>query len=109
MKVQAKMLNTRISAQKVRIVANEVRGDSVAKALDKLAFSPKKAAGLVKKVLESAISNAENNNGLDIDNLKIAEIFADKGTTLKRFRARAKGRGTRILKRSSHITVVVSE
>jgi len=109
MKVQAKMLNTRISAQKVRIIANEVRGDAVAKALDKLAFSPKKAASLVKKVLESAISNAENNNGLDIDNLKISEIFVDKGMTLKRFRARAKGRGTRILKRSSHITVVVSE
>jgi large subunit ribosomal protein L22 len=109
MKVQAKMLNTRISAQKVRIIANEVRGDAVGKALDKLAFSPKKAARLVKKVLESAISNAENNNGLDIDNLKIAEIFVDKGMTLKRFRARAKGRGTRILKRTSHITVVVSE
>jgi len=109
MKVQAKMLNTRISAQKVRIIANEVRGDAVGKALDKLAFSPKTAARLVKKVLESAISNAENNNGLDIDNLKIAEIFVDKGMTLKRFRARAKGRGTRILKRTSHITVVVSE
>lgn len=109
MKVQAKMLNTRISAQKVRIIANEVRGDAVGKALDKLSFSPKKAASLVKKVLESAISNAENNFGLDIDNLKIAEIFVDKGMTLKRFRARAKGRGTRILKRSSHITVVVSE
>ena len=109
MKVQAKMLNTRISAQKVRIIANEVRGDAVGKALDKLAFSPKKAARLIKKVLESAISNAENNNGLDIDNLKIAEIFVDKGMTLKRFRARAKGRGTRILKRTSHITVVVSE
>ena len=109
MKVQAKMLNTRISAQKVRIVANEVRGVAVGKALDILAFSPKKAARLVKKVVESAISNAENNNGLDIDNLKISEIFVDKGMTLKRFRARAKGRGTRILKRTSHITVVVSE
>lgn len=109
MEVHAKVKNQRISAQKVRLVANEIRGNNVASALDKLAFSTKKSAALVKKVLESAISNAENNAGLDIDALKISKIYVDEGTTLKRFRARAKGRGTRILKRTSNLTVVVSE
>lgn len=109
MEVHAKVKNQRISAQKVRLIANEIRGSNVASALDKLAFSTKKSASLVKKVLESAISNAENNAGLDIDALKVCKIFVDEGTTLKRFRARAKGRGTRILKRTSNLTVVVSE
>jgi len=109
MQVQAKTKNQRISPQKARLIADEVRGDAVAVALDKLTFSTKKSAQLVKKVLESAISNAENNFSLDIDSLKVAKIFVDKGVTLKRFRARAKGRGTRILKRTSHITVVVSD
>ena len=108
MEVRAKVKNERISPQKVRIVANEVRGNSVATAIDKLTFSNKKAAALIKKVLISAISNAENNFGLDIDELKVSNILVDKGTTLKRFRARAKGRGTRILKRTSHIVVVVA-
>ena len=93
----------------MRLIANEIRGNSVDSALEKLSFSTKKSASLVKKVLESAISNAENNAGLDIDSLKVAKIFVDKGTTLKRFRARAKGRGTRILKRTSNLVVVVSE
>lgn len=109
MEVQAKVKNERISAQKVRLIADEIRGNNVARALDKLTFSTKKSAALVKKVLESAISNAENNSGLDIEALKVSKIFVDKGTTLKRFRARAKGRGTRILKRTSHLTVVVSD
>ena len=108
MEVRAKVKDQRISPQKARIVADEIRGNKVATAIDKLAFSNKKAATLIKKVLESAISNAENNFGLDIDELKVSNIFVDKGTTLKRFRARAKGRGTRILKRTSHIVVVVA-
>jgi large subunit ribosomal protein L22 len=108
MEVRARVKSQRISPQKARIVANEVKGDSVAAAIDKLTFSNKKAATLIKKVLESAISNAENNFGLDIDELKVLNIFVDKGITLKRFRARAKGRGTRILKRTSHIVVVVA-
>lgn len=109
MEVRAKIINQRISPQKVRLIADEVRGDNVDVALEKLTFSTKKASKLVKKVLESAIANAENNFSLDIDLLKISQIFVDKGMTLKRFRARAKGRGTRILKRTSHITIVVSD
>lgn len=109
MEVRAKVTNQRISAQKVRLVANEVRGDKVDVALNKLIFNTKKSAQLVKKVIESAIANAENNFSLDIDALKIHQIFVDEGTTLKRFRARAKGRGARIFKRTSHITVIVSD
>ena len=81
----------------------------VEKALNLLMFSPKKAAGLVRKVLESAIANAEHNEGADVDELKVAAIYVDEARTMKRFRARAKGRGTRILKRSSHITVTVGD
>ena len=109
MEVRAKIINQRISPQKVRLIADEIRGDKVEIAMEKLAFSTKKASSLVQKVLESAISNAENNFSLDIDLLKISQVFVDKGMTLKRFRARAKGRGTRILKRTSHITIVVSD
>ena len=99
----------RISAQKARLVADQVRGKAVGEALDLLAFSPKKAAGLVKKVLESAIANAEHNEGMDIDELKVSSIFVDEGMTMKRIRPRAKGRADRILKRSCHITVKVAE
>ncbi|MDH5182678.1 MAG: 50S ribosomal protein L22 [Gammaproteobacteria bacterium] len=109
MEVAAKLTFARISAQKTRLVADQVRGLSVDKALQTLAFSPKKAAGIVKKVLESAIANAEHNDGADIDELKVSKIFVDEGPTHKRMRARAKGRGNRILKRTSHITVVVGE
>jgi len=109
MEVAAKLTFARISAQKTRLVADQVRGLSVDKALQTLAFSPKKAAVIVKKVLESAIANAEHNDGADIDELKVAKIFVDEGPTHKRMRARAKGRGNRILKRTSHITVVVGE
>ena len=99
----------RISAQKARLVADLVRGQDVASALQILSFSEKKGADLIKKVVESAIANAENNEGADVDRLKIATIMVDEGPVLKRFRARAKGRGARILKRTSHIQVTVSE
>jgi len=105
----AKLTNAKISAQKLRLVADQVRNMPVEKALDLLTFSNKKAAGIVKKVLESAIANAEHNDGADIDELNVSTIFVDEGPTQKRWRARAKGRGNRILKRSSHITVTVAE
>ena len=109
METLAKLSHVRISPQKVRLVADQVRGLPIEQALQILAFSPKKAAVLVKKVLESAIANAEHNDGADIDELKVARIYVDQGPTLKRMRARAKGRGTRILKRTSHIVVAVAE
>lgn len=99
----------RISAQKARLVADQIRGKAVSEALELLAFSPKKGAELVKKVLESAIANAEHNDGMDIDELKVSSIFVDEGMTMKRIRPRAKGRADRILKRSCHITVKVAE
>jgi large subunit ribosomal protein L22 len=105
--MQAILRSTRISPQKARLVADQVRGMPVAKALDLLKFSDKKAAHIIYKVVYSAVANAENNNGADVDELKIASIMIDEGPILKRFMARAKGRGTRISKRTSHITVVV--
>lgn len=99
----------RISAQKARLVADQVRGKAVGEALELLAFSPKKAAELVKKVLESAVANAEHNEGMDIDELKVSTIYVDEAMTMKRIRPRAKGRADRILKRSCHITVKVAE
>ena len=107
METFALMRNAHISAQKGRLVADQVRGMPVDKALQLLLHSTKKAAHLVKKVVESAIANAEHNNGADVDELKVSRIFVDEGPALKRFHARAKGRGARILKRTSHITVVV--
>ena len=109
MNATAKLRGARISAQKVRLVADQVRGMPVEKAEQLLAFSTKKAAHIVKKVLLSAIANAEHNDGADIDELSISAIMVDEGPTMKRGRARAKGRGTRILKRTSHITVTVDE
>ena len=109
MQVTARLKGARISPQKVRLVADQVRGMPVEQAEQVLAFSPQKAAHIVKKVLLSAIANAEHNEGADIDELKIATIMVDEGPTLKRGRARAKGRGTRILKRTSHITVNVAD
>lgn len=109
MQVSAKLKQIHISPQKCRLVADQVRGMPVEKALNLLMFSPKRAAGLVRKVLESAIANAEHNEGADIDELSVAAIYINEGRTLKRFRARAKGRGTRILKRNSHITVTVGD
>ena len=107
MEAKAILRTARISPQKARLVADQVRGMPVARAADLLQFSDKKAAAMIRKVLWSAISNAENNLGADIDELKITSIMVDEGPVLKRFMARAKGRGTRILKRTSHITVVV--
>ncbi|HEV2607922.1 MAG TPA: 50S ribosomal protein L22 [Xanthomonadaceae bacterium] len=107
MEAKAILRSARISPQKARLVADQVRGLQVARASNLLQFSDKKAAHLIRKVLMSAISNAENNQGADVDDLKVASIFVDEGPMLKRFMARAKGRGTRILKRTSHITVVV--
>ena len=109
MEVSATLKQAHISAQKARLVADQVRGLPVERALNVLMFSPKKAAAMVRKVLESAIANAEHNEGADIDELKVSAIFVDEARTLKRFRARAKGRGTRILKRNSHITVKVGD
>lgn len=107
MRVNAQHKNARISAQKARLVADLIRGKDVAQGLNILAFSPKKGAELIKKVLESAIANAEHNNGADIDELKVVTIFVDKGPSLKRFQARAKGRGNRIEKQTCHINVTV--
>lgn len=107
MRVNAQHKNARISAQKARLVADLIRGKDVAQALNILTFSPKKGAELIKKVLESAIANAEHNNGADIDGLKVVTIFVDKGPSLKRFQARAKGRGNRIEKQTCHINVTV--
>ena len=109
MNATAKLRGARISAQKVRLVANQVRGMPVEKAEQLLAFSTKKAAHIVKKVLLSAIANAEHNDGADIDELSISTIMVDEGPTMKRGRARAKGRGTQILKRTSHITLTVAD
>ena len=109
MEVAARLKGARISAQKARLVADQVRGMPVEEALDLLEFSPKKAAHIVKKVLNSAIANAENNEGADVDELKVSSIFVDEGMTMKRLRPRAKGRADRILKRSCHITVKVAD
>ena len=99
--------NIHLSAQKGRLVADQIRGLPVAQALNILAFSPKKGAGIIKKALESAIANAEHNDGADIDELKVKTIYIDKATSLKRFIARAKGRGNKIEKQTCHITVSV--
>ena len=109
MQTSAKHRQAKISAQKCRLVADQVRGMPVEKALTLLTFSNKKAAVLVRKVLESAIANAEHNDGADIDELKVASIYVDQGPSMKRMRARAKGRGNRIVKRTSHITVTVAD
>jgi large subunit ribosomal protein L22 len=107
MEVKAIHRGASISAQKTRLVADQIRGLSIARALNILTFSPKKAAGIVKKVVESAIANAEHNAGADIDELKVKSIYVDKATSLKRFTARAKGRGNRIEKQTCHITVTL--
>ena len=109
MQVNAKLSGANMSAQKARLVADQIRGKSVESAIDLLTFSPKKAAHVVKKVLMSAISNAEHNEGADIDELKISTIYVDEGKTMKRWRPRARGRANQILKRTCHITVTVSD
>ena len=109
MEVSAKLSNAPLSAQKARLVGDQIRGLPVDKALNILTFSSKKAAGIIKKVLESAVANAEHNNSADIDDLRVATIFVDEATTLKRVSARAKGRANHILKRTCHITIKVAE
>ncbi len=109
MEVAAKLKHARISAQKCRLIADQIRGLPVERALQVLTFSPKKAAGIFKKVLESAIANAEHNEGADIDELKVSRVFVDEGPTYKRWQARAKGSVNHIFKRTSHITVAVAD
>ena len=109
MEVSATLKYTRASVQECRLVCDQIRGMPVDKALDTLRFSNKKAAMIIKKVLDSAIANAEHNQGADIDELKISKVFTDQGSTYKRMHARAKGRGCRILKPTCHITVMVSD
>ena len=109
MEVTAKLRYARISPQKCRLVADVVRGTPVGSALATLKFMPKKGAELVRKLLESAVANAEHNHGADVDDLKVSLIHVDAAPVLKRFAARAKGRGARIVKRNSHITVGVSD
>jgi large subunit ribosomal protein L22 len=109
METNAILRGVRLSAQKGRLVADLVRGKPVDQALNILSFNPKKGAGIIKKVLESAIANAEHNDGADIDALKVKVIHVEKGAVLKRFMARAKGRGNRILKPTCHIYVTVGD
>lgn len=109
MRAEATLKHARISAQKARLVADLIRGQRVEQALNTLSFSTKKGAALVKKVLESAIANAEHNAGADVDELKVESIQVNEGPTMKRIMARAKGRANRIMKRTSHITLTVAE
>jgi len=109
METMAKLTGARLSAQKARLVADQVRGKPVAEALNILAFSPQKGAHLIKKLLDSAIANAEHNDGADVDDLKVSTIFVDEGMTFKRIKPRAKGRADRIMKRTCHITIKVAD
>ncbi|WP_456446844.1 50S ribosomal protein L22 [Thiolapillus sp.] len=109
MQATAKLRYARLSAQKGRLVADQIRGLPVERALETLQFSKKKGAALIKKILDSAIANAENNEGADVDELRVTTIMVDEGPTMKRIRARAKGRASKILKRTSHITVTVGD
>ncbi len=109
METRAILRSARLSAQKGRLVADMIRGQPVDKALNILAFTPKKGAGILKKLLESAIANAEHNDGADIDSLKVKTVFVERGMFLKRFQARAKGRGNRVLKHTCHIFITVGD
>ena len=109
MEVAAKLKFARLSPQKCRLVCDQIRGLPIDRALDILKFSRKRSAAILKKVLDSAIANAENNHGADIDGLKVAQVYADQGPTYKRMQARAKGRGVRILKPTCHITIILSD
>jgi large subunit ribosomal protein L22 len=109
METVAKLRYARISPQKVRLVADQVRGLPVERALETLRFSPQRAARIVHKVLESAIANAEHNDGADVDELRVSEIMVDEGPTLKRVKPRARGRADRISKRTSHISIRVAD
>src|SRR5574344_1668148 len=109
MEVAAKLSGARICAQKARLVAAQIRGKQVEEALNILNFSSKKAAEIIKKVLESAIANAEHNEGADVDDLTVSTVFVNEGRSMKRIKPRAKGRADRIIKRSCHITVKVAD
>lgn len=109
MEVSAKLNRARLSAQKARLVADQIRGKPVGEAIDLLNFSTKKGSGMVRKLLESAIANAEHNEGADVDELSVSRIFVDEGMTMKRIRPRAKGRADRIFKRTCHITLAVAD
>ena len=109
MRAQATLKYARISAQKARLVGDQIRGQHVERALNDLTFSTKKGAAIMRQILESAIANAENNAGADVDELQVVEVQVNEGPTMKRIRARAKGRASRILKRTSHISVTVAE
>jgi len=109
MEAVAVLKRAHVSPQKARLIADLVRGKPVEKALETLSFAEQKSAHIIKKVLESAVANAENNYGLDIDELNISRIFVDQGPTFKRVRPRARGRADRIVKRTSHITVAVAD
>ena len=109
MEVQARLKGARLSAQKARLVADQIRGKAVEEALLVLTYSSKKGAAIIKKVLNSAIANAEHNEGADVDELKVSTIMVDEGMTMKRIMPRAKGRADRILKRSCHITITVAD
>ena len=109
MQVSARLKGAKMSAQKARLVADQIRGKEVGEALDILNFSTKKGAHLVRKLLESAIANAEHNEGADVEELKVSTIFVDEGLTRKRTRPRAKGRADRIFKRTCHITLAVAD
>ena len=109
MQVQAKLRGARLSAQKARLVADQVRGRQVEDALNLLTYSSKKGADVIRKLLNSAIANAEHNEGADVDELKISQIYVDEGMTMKRIMPRAKGRADRILKRSCHISITVTD
>lgn len=109
MQTSAKLSHARIAAQKARLVADQIRGQSVETALEQLTYTTKKAAGMYKKLLESAVANAENNEGADIDELRIKAVYVNEGPTFKRWRARAKGRVNEILKRTCHITIELTD
>ena len=109
MQVQARLRGARLSAQKARLVADQVRGRQVEEALNLLTYSSKKGADIIRKLLNSAIANAEHNEGADVDELKISKIYVDEGMTMKRIMPRAKGRADRILKRSCHISITVAD
>ncbi len=109
MEAKAKLRNTRIGPQKARLIADLVRGQNAENAINTLRFMPKKGARIIRKLLESAVANASQNEAIDVDTLYVKTIFVDGGTMLKRIRPRAMGRATKILKRSSHITVVLDE
>ena len=109
METKAILNGVRLSAQKGRLVADMIRGQPVDKALNILAFTPKKGAAIIKKVLESAVANAEHNDGADIDALKVKSVLVERGSFLRRFQARAKGRGNRVLKHSCNIYVTVGD